>query len=168
MPSKAPAAHPQPGKDRWPADLAPLLERTEQVLQTEGPQKAFELLARSNETTPWITNARAVCLMRLGEACRAAELLRPLVLASHGFSVADDSPVVFKINYATAQLLAGNPTGYIVTMGQIQDELDPAVQRLRDGVRRWRQTFSFWEKVCWFLGAAPDRPVDLGFPPGEL
>jgi hypothetical protein len=147
--------------------VAGLLGRVEQVISAEGPQKAFDLLSRAKENSPWVTNARAVCLLRLGEAQRALEVFRGLVLGA-GSGLKHDAPTVFKTNYATAQLLTGNMTGCIVTLGQAQDERHPSVQRLRAALRRWRQGLTFWEKVRSAFGANVGRPVELDFPPGDL
>lgn len=150
----------------WPADVAELLGRVEQQLQAEGPRKALEALDRAKASGPWAANARAVCLLRLGEAGRALEVFRGLVQSGAGLR--DDAPTAFKVNYATAQLLAGNLTGCIVTLGQTRDEGHPSVQRLRAALRRWRSGLSFWEKARSLLGFDVDKPVELGFPPGEL
>src|SRR5262245_58160211 len=132
----------------WPADVAGLLGRVEQELQAQGPRAALEVLDRAKATGPWPTNARAVCLLRLGEAQAALELLRGLVL--DGAGLRDTVPTVFKVNYATAQLLSGNLTSCIVTLGQARDEGHPAVQRLRGAIRRWHQGLSFWGKARSF------------------
>jgi hypothetical protein len=114
-----------------------------------------------------VTNARGVCLLRLGEALRALELFRGLTLGA-GPGLKHDAPTVFKTNYATAQLLTGNHTGFVITLGQAQDEGHPSVRRLRDSVRRWERQMSFWERVCYHVRGRADRPVELDFPPGDL
>jgi hypothetical protein len=157
-----------PSDRPWPADIAEVLCRAGQMLEEEGPRKAFELLAKSREASPWLTNARGVCLLRMGETQRALELFRGLAMAASGHGLNNDAPTQFKTNYATAQLLAGNMTGCIVALGQARDEGHPAVQNLRAALRSWRQGLSFWEKVCSALGADIGRPVELDFPPGDL
>jgi hypothetical protein len=151
----------------WPAGVAGLLGRAEEILQQEGPRAALEMLA-GTETTPWVTNARGVCLLRLGEVQSALALFRRLAMAPRGFGLRHEAPTVFKTNYATAQLLAGDLTGCTVTLGQAQDDGHPAVQRLRAAIARWRRGLTFWEWVCSVLGGAVPRPIDLGFPPGDL
>src|SRR5262249_50255293 len=137
---------------RWPAEVADRLRRAEQLLQEEGPEPTLAFLAKTRDASPWVINARGGCLLRLGEAGRALDLFRGLVQGSMGLSLKEDAPTTFKTNYATAQLLAGNLTGCIVTLGQIQDEGHPSVKRLRAAIRRWEQSLSFWSKIRWFLG----------------
>ena len=145
-----------------------LLDRVSQLLHQGDPRAALEHLGRTKDTSPWVVNARAVCLLRLGDAQRAVELLRGVVLGAGGFGLKEDAPAAFKTNYATAQLLAGNLTGCIVTLAQARDEGHPAVRRLRDALRQRRSRLSFWEKVRSFLGSDVGGPVELDFPPGDL
>jgi hypothetical protein len=151
----------------WPAGVAELLGRAEEVLQQEGPREAFDVLAGA-ETSPWVTNARGVCLLRLGEVQSALALFRRLAMAPRGFGLRHEAPTVFKTNYATAQLLAGNLTGCIVTLGQARDDGHPSVQRLRAAISHWRRSLSFREWGCSVLGGDVARPVQLHFPPGDL
>ena len=151
-----------------PPETAALLQKVEQVLQAEGPEKAFELLARSKDNSPWVTNARGVCLLRLGEAARAVDLFRGLVLGAGGLCLRQDVPTVFKTNFATALLLTGNLAGFLSALGDTHDKEHPAVQRLGAALGRWRAGLSFWEKVRWYLGGEVGRPVTLDFPPGDL
>lgn len=151
----------------WPAEVHGLLSAAEQALLAEDPQSAFDLLSEAKEAPSWLANARGVCLLRMGEVERALDLFRGLALAPSGFGLRHEAPTVFKTNYATAQLLSGNLTGCIVTLGQAQDDAHPSVQRLRAAIRRWRQGLSFWDKVRpLFGGSLP--PVELDFPPGDL
>jgi hypothetical protein len=150
-----------------PAGVAERLGQVEEALRREGPRAALDLLEGS-EASPWLTNARGVCLLRLGEVQSALALFRRLAMAPRGFGLRHEAPPVFKTNYATAQLLAGDLTGCTVTLGQAQDDGHPAVQRLRAAIARWRRGLSLWEWVCSVLGGAVPRPIDLDFPPGEL
>ena len=165
-PADLPTPSPHPAVRPWPAEATELLARAEQMLQAEGPQPALDLLARSKDPSAWVVNARAVCLLRLGETERALELFRGLVLGPVGIGMRD-APTVFKANYAAAQLLTGNLTGCIVTLGQARDEAHPSVQRLREAIRRWERGLPFWEKVRWYLGGSARRPVELDRP-GDL
>jgi hypothetical protein len=156
----------EPAARLWPADVGELLGQVEGQLEAEGPGKALESLDRARAAGPWVVNARGVCLMRMGEHQRALELFRALV--QDGAGVRDDAPTVFKANYATAQLLTGNLTGCVVTLGQARDEAHPSVRRLREALGRWRRGLPFWQRVGSFLGFDPGAPVELGFPPGDL
>src|SRR5262249_577514 len=75
---------------------------------------------------------------------------------------------VFKTNYATALLLSGNIAGGLRALDEVRDEQCPAVGRLREAVRRWERNLTFWQRVNWWLGGEPDRPLTLDFPPGDL
>src|SRR5262245_4194199 len=130
----------------WPDDVADALGRAEIALGDERPREALEILERVKEGSPWLTNARAVCLLRMGERERALVAILTQASATSGHSLRDDVPTHFKTNYATAQLLAGNMTGCIVTLGQARDEGHPSVQRLRAALRQWRRSLTFWEK----------------------
>jgi hypothetical protein len=145
-----------------------LLARVEQLLQTEGAGAALDFLDRSRASSPWAVNARGVCLLRLGLAARALDLFRGLALDAVGVGLRDDVPRAFQTNLATARLLVGDLTGCIVTLGQVRDEGDQTVQRLRAAIRRWRQALPLWDRVRWVLGGDVDRPVELDFPPGDL
>lgn len=168
--TQAPAPMALPGTEAtgrdWPPEVAGLLGRVEALLQQQEVVQALDLLDRARSSSPWAVNARGVCLLRLGQAQRALELFRGLALG--GFGLRPDAPLPFKTNYATAQLLSGDLTGCIVTLGQVRNEAHPAVQRLRAALRQWRQGLPFWSKVRWALGGEVDRPVTLGFSAGEL
>jgi hypothetical protein len=151
-----------------PPETAALLQKVERVLQAEGPEEALELLARSRDNSPWVTNARGVCLLRLGEAARAVDLFRGLVLGAGGLCLRQDVPTVFQTNFATALLLAGNLSGFLSALADTHDKGHPAVQRLAAAVGKWRAGLSFWEKVRWYLGGEVGRPVTLDCPPGDL
>ena len=64
------------------------------------------------------------------------------ILGAGGFGLKDDAPTVLKTNYATAQLLAGNLTGCVVTLGQVRDEGHPAVRRLRSALKEASAAFN--------------------------
>jgi hypothetical protein len=157
---------PAGGRETPPPEVADLLAKVGKLLDDAQPARALELIARARLYSPWVTNATAVCLLRLGQAQRAVELLRGMVLG--GIVVRDDVPTVFKTNFATALLASGNLSGCLRVLTEIHAEQDPAVRRLRAAIRGWEGSLSTWEKVRWFLGGQPDRPVVLDFPPGDL
>src|SRR5687767_13405802 len=114
------AAPPEAQASAWPAQQAAALGRVAELLGRDGPQAALDYLDRSKDTSAWLANARAVCLLRLGQPQRALDVLRGLALGGIG-GLKADAPTVFKTNYATAQLLTGNVTGCVVTLGQARD-----------------------------------------------
>jgi hypothetical protein len=109
-----------------------------------------------------------VCLLRLGEAGRAVDVFRGLVLIPGTVCVRPDAAPEHKSNFAAALLTAGNVAGGLRALDEVGDEGRPAVRRLRDAVRRWREGLSFWERLRWCLGGGPARPVALGDDFGEL
>jgi hypothetical protein len=149
-------------------ELATLLGRVEQMLHEGDPGKALEQVARAKVTSPWAMNALGVCQLRLGNAKVAVDVFRGLVLAPGGIVLRDDVPTVFKTNYATSLLVAGNLGGCLSVLSNLRDEDDPCVERLKSAIGRWKEGLTFWQKVNWCLGGQPERPVTLDFPPGDL
>jgi hypothetical protein len=109
-----------------------------------------------------------VCLLRLGEAGRAVDVFRGLVLIPGTVCVRPDAAPEHKSNFAAALLAAGNLAGGLRALDEVGDEGRPAVRRLRDAVRRWREGLSFWERLRWRLGGGPPSPVALDGDLGEL
>jgi hypothetical protein len=145
--------------------VAGLLARVDRLLREERPEQALNLLPRTSD--PWVRNARGVCLLRLGHAGQAIEGLRDLVFDYTGFAIRPDAGPVFQANYATALLLDGNTDGFHGILGGIRDRGHPAVARLHDAVRRWRDGLTFRQRVTSILGIGSPR-LTLDFPPGHL
>lgn len=148
-------------------DPSGLRSQIEELLQTGQSKKALDVLAASKVDTPWSTNAIAVCLMRLGQVEQAVERFRNLVL-SGGLFLRSEIPAAWKVNFATALLMADNLTGAIQVLRDLKEEDHPSVQRLRSAIRQWEEELSLWEKIQWHLGGQPARRVKLNYPPGEL
>ena len=141
------------------------LEQVRDLLQQGQLSKALELL-RSKDRSPWVENARAVCLMRLGEPDKAIALYRGMLLRS-GVLIREDAPPVFVANFATALLLAGNLPGAISTLGELPQEA-PEADRLRETIRRWRRSLGTLDRLRYFFsGEVANRPVRLDYEPGE-
>jgi Flp pilus assembly protein TadD len=158
----------QPGAtERHPPESRAVLNQVEVLLQAGQPREALDLLARSKARSPWSTNATGVCLLRLGQADRAVELFRNLVL-SGGLFLRPEVPTAWKVNFAAALLLTDNLAGCVRLLAEIQEEHHPGVRRLRAAIRGWHNRLSLWEKIRWFLGGQPARRVELDFLPGEL
>ncbi len=144
-----------------------VLHQVEKLLQAGHPKQALDLLARSKAHAPWSTNATGVCLLRLGQADRAVELFRNLVLSGSLF-LRPDVPTAWKVNFATALLMADNLAGCVRLLAEIEEEDHPGVQRLRAALQSWHNRLSVWEKIRCFFGGQPARRVELDFLPGEL
>jgi hypothetical protein len=150
-----------------PPEVVDLLGKVAILLQEGHPDKALGVVSRARINSPWATNALGVCQLRLGNARGAVDVFRGLVLAGSLF-LRRDVPTVFKINYATALLAADNITGCVRVLAEIEEEGHPAVQQLRAVIRRWKGSLSLWQKVQWFLGDQPARPLVLDFTLGDL
>lgn len=148
-----------------PATTADLQTRVDDLLREGRPREALALLPAAD--APWVRNARGVCLLRLGRAGEAIEVLRDLVFGPGGFAVRPDADPVHQANYATALLLDGNPEGFSSILGGIDDRSHPAVAGLDEAVRRWRAGMTVWQRVASALGVGGPR-LTIPFPPGHL
>ncbi|MFN3152940.1 tetratricopeptide repeat protein [Bremerella sp.] len=99
-----------------------------------------------------LKNAKGVCLLRLGHYAAAVNLYRELVFKPGCVWVRPDVPTVYKVNFATALLLAGNLEGGTSILGQAMDENHPGVKRLRACIGQWKRRFSFWQRLVWMCG----------------
>lgn len=158
-------ARPTGRNPAWPADTADLLARVDALLRENRPREALDLIPGGS--SPWVRNARGVCLLRLGRPGEAIAALRDLVFAPDGFAVRADAHSVFQANYAVALLLDGNADSFWSILGGIPDRRHPAVGRLDDAVRRWKAGMTFGQRVASALGIGGPR-FALDFPPGEL
>jgi hypothetical protein len=165
--SRAPRASSTPETGR-PNEAARRLEQAEALLRAGQPKKALDVLGRSGPPSDRVTNAVGVCLLRLGEAGRAVEVFRGLALVPGTVCLRPDAPALYKTNFATALLAAGQVAGGLRVLDEIGDEQQPTVRRLRAAWRRWSEGLSLWQKVRWCLGDSPTHPVALGEAPGEL
>jgi hypothetical protein len=153
--------------DTRPPEVAALLAQVEELLHEDRPRAAFDLLARSKNGSPWVMNARGVCLLRLGEIESAIQLFRGMVLSTGGILVQPNLPTVFKTNFATALFLSENVSGGLSILKEIKDAHHPSVRKLHAALEHWKQGLSLWQKLQWYLGGQPVHPVVIELP-GEL
>jgi hypothetical protein len=146
---------------------ADVLREVEVLLGEGRPAAALERIGRSRDGSPWLANAAAVCQLRMGDVRSAVETFRRLVLAG-GLFLRDDVQAVFKVNFAAALIADGNLTGGLRVLDELRQEEHPAVREIRDAVRRWEEGMTFWQKIRWYAGGRPPRPLVLDFPPGRL
>ena len=149
----------------WPLEDSDRLTQVDRLLREGRAQEALSLLPATD--SPWIRNARGVCLLRLGRPSQAIDALRDLVFNPGGFGVRPDADPVFQANYATSLLLDGNTDGFFGILGGIRQRTHPAVARLDGAIRRWKVGMTFWQRVASALGVGGPR-FSLDFPPGEL
>jgi hypothetical protein len=149
----------------WPAEEVDLLARVDALLRAGRAREALALLPRTD--SPWLRNARGVCLLRLGRPGEAVEVLRDLVFDHTGFAIRRDADPVFQANYATALLLDGNAEAFWSVLSGIADRTHPAVGRLDDAVRRWKAGMTLGQRIASALGIGGPQ-FALDFPPGDL
>src|SRR6478672_7930650 len=89
-------ADPTPAADPRPRELTDLMDRVGGLLAEGQPRRGLDLLARCGLGSPWAANATGVCLLRLGDARRAIELFRGLVLGPGGLVLRPDVLTAFK------------------------------------------------------------------------
>ncbi len=166
-PNRTTASKPNGNSHPQSPEVSELLAKVAASLDSAHPQKALELLQRTKVKSPWVTNAMGVCLLRMGDTERAIEVFKGIAVTS-SVCFRTDAPPVFLTNFATALLLAHNVSGCLSALGAVRDEQNPAVQRLRGAIRRWKEGLSMWQRIRWFWGDTPGGPIELGVPPGEI
>lgn len=148
-------------------EVAGVLAKAKQLLDEQSPGKAVDVITRSRLSSPWLTNALGVCAMRLGNIKPAVTVFQGLAGQS-GVLLKPDTPLVFKINFATALLASNNLAGCLSVLHEIGEREAPAVKRLHDAIQQWKHGLSFWQKLKWYMGDYPQKPVTLDFPLGTL
>ncbi|MEN6407061.1 MAG: hypothetical protein ABFC77_11390 [Thermoguttaceae bacterium] len=148
-------------------EVADVLAKVRQLLDQGTPEKAFDIITRSRLSSPWLVNATGVCALRIGNAKQAAGVFQGLV-GHLGVMLKADSPRVFKTNFAVALLASNNTAGCLSVLHEIHQEDHPTVQRLRAAIAQWRRGLSLWQRLKWYTGDIPTKPVPLDFPLGEL
>jgi len=129
----------------------------------------MKILGRNRDASTVTQNARAVCLMRLGQFEDALRILNSLAFPHGGVTMSPDAPLQVKVNHATALLLSGNVAGCLATLGELREEMHPSVERLRQAIFVWRRSQGLWRRLAMGVGVYPfDAHVPLDFPPGEL
>lgn len=161
-----PVRHPQK-QTRDQATPRELLHRISDLL-AEG--RCIEALAIAQSCAgpfrpPEITNAHAVCLMRLGRSQEALHLLEQTVTHSGTLHLRDDVPVAWLTNYVLAMLMTGDAASASSTLRQIARQDSEPVRRLSQAIRAWDRSLPLRQRIRWRLGA----PIASHFPwPGPL
>ncbi len=152
-----------------PATGTPMLDKAIHCIQAGQLENALNLL-RGAGGAPECRNVLSVCLMRLGRYEQAIAVLRDLVLAPGCTWMRPDVPISYKLNFATALLLGGRPSGAVEILGGIHDEKHAGVVRLRAAISNWSNTLTFWQRLNWRFGqiAPANCVVLLNFAPGEF
>ena len=138
------------------------------ALLTEGrPDKALEVLARTKDASAAADNARAVCLMRMGQAAKAVPIYRALLFGG-GVTLRKDAPPAYVANYVTALLLIGNAVDAIDLLDDLRGPDTPGTTRLRAAVAQWKKSLGLFRRLLLSLSTyTPAKPFVLDFPAGE-
>jgi hypothetical protein len=152
------------------AACSEVLQQALKLIADNKYQKAVDLLNAKGLRENSHQNAKGVCLMRLGFHDDAVRLFRSLVMVPGSTRMRPDVPAICKINFATALLLSGCASGCMEVLGEIRQDQDPNVQRLRTAVEKWISEMTLLQKLNWWLGRIEpaNRPVKLDFEPGDL
>jgi len=149
-------------------ELTELLAKVDAALQAGRPKHGIDLIARSQNRSPWAMNALGVCNLRLGKYTEAIDIFRSLVLNTATLALREDAPTLFKINFATALLADHKVNGCIDVLSEINNDAHPSAQQLWAAINDWKCRFNVWERIDQFLGGEPTRPLNLDWPLGEL
>jgi len=143
------------------------IARIRKLLDDNRPQEALDLINRQREETPEARNACAVCLLRLGRIDEAVSLLRNIVFRD-SICMPDDTPLRFRLNFATAMLMANFKDAAFTVMDRLDGEEDSQAVQLREAIARWKKDLGPIGRLRCRLGFYPQRPVLLDFPPGRV
>jgi predicted Zn-dependent protease len=143
------------------------IEHIKELLNQNQTLDALKYIERLGQDTPVLENARGVCLMRLGKFDEAATTLRNVVFQGQ-ICIPSDTPVLYKINFATAMLLSNQKDAAFPILNQIDEKENPQAAKLKDAVKQWVKSLSLSERCRYHVGIYPKKPISLDFPPGEV
>lgn len=161
-------SHETTDRESPPSAVAGVLDEVEKLLQDGRPQQAFQIMNRARHNSPWLTNAAAVCQLRLKNYSVAMTSFRSLVIGAGGILLRDDVPVVFKINFALSLPLVDNFDGAATLLSELRKEEHPAMLQLRTAYQQWKQGLSSWDRLKWKVAGIPPKPIQFDFPLGVL
>jgi len=150
-------------------DGGPTMQKALRLAHRNELQSAIELLT-SGSTDEATRNALGVCLLRAGKIDDAVRVFRSFVLGVGGTTERSDAPAIYKRNFATALLLAGQIAGCVDTLRNSGEPDHPRTVELRTAIKRWERTLSFFRRWDWKLNQIEprNRPVSIEFVPGEF
>lgn len=65
-------------------------------------------------------------------------------------------------------LLANKKYGAFSILEKLDEKTYPQTIRLKKAIREWSKNLSLWDKICYFTGAFPEKPVQIDFVPGDF
>lgn len=130
-------------------------------------REAFDSLNATGRS-PLRSQMMAVCAMRFGDVDFALNLLRGLCLTPGTTIIRSDTSDTLRINFATALLLKGLPSGTLEILQDVRDRQSSPVCQLKDAIRRWEKSLSWLRWLDWKTSRIePARTVvPIDFDPG--
>lgn len=143
------------------------IEQVRKMLESGKPQQALDYLDRLDSNNHLIQNARGVCLMRLGQADSANQILRDLAFRGQICIPSDTSPL-FAANYATTLLMKGYNQEALEILADLKPAQHPYIAALYDAAAEWKRGLTLFQRLCCRLKLYPKKPISLTVPPGGL
>lgn len=144
-------------KSAPPSPHATVMNKVRSLLEAGKAEEAFDLLNARGFNDPDSRNARAVCLLRMGQPDLAVRALREICLTAGGMMLKPEVPTHYATNLAAALFTAGNVAGCVAILNELAREYDPSVMQMRNVVRQWEAQLSFWQRLKWKCGLDPGR-----------
>ncbi len=143
------------------SDPNTLLIRAREMLDQGQAQAALDVLDSCGQSSRIIQNAKGVCMMRLGRYELAVKVFRDLAFPGGSLTIPDETPTVFRSNYATSLMLMDNVVTGMQILGQIPDRQHPAVVQLKGAVRAWKRSLSWLARIGLAVGITPQKPFSM-------
>ncbi|MCM2370266.1 tetratricopeptide repeat protein [Aporhodopirellula aestuarii] len=142
-------------------------KRVISLISQENYVAAYDVI-RALPRSPVTLQAMGVCAMRFGKAADAVNLFRSMAVSPGTTVLRSDIDDAVKINYATALMLAGLPSGALEILNELQDKSQPSAEKIRAAIKTWAAGLSFWRRLDWKLNGIdpPNSPVPIDFEPG--
>ncbi len=146
-----------------------VLEQVRALLEQNRAQEACALLSTQGSRSSELSNAHAVCLMRMARFDKAVEVFRGFVLADNGLSLKPRLPEKYAVNFATALLLTGNLDGCLQTLEEAGEEARQGASDLYEAIARWKKSLPLGRRLWAAMGGMlPPGPIPLPFAPGTV
>lgn len=157
-----------PASSSIPGHVAEILRKVEHLLELGRIEDALHAATSQSSGNPAQSNARAVCLLRLGKPEEAVRILRSVVIDQTGVLMRQDIPLTYKSNFAVALAMAGNLPGANSVLSELGNETDEQLLALRQCITATLSKRTFMQKLKSFLGSGEETPVQMDFVPGRL
>ena len=145
------------------------LQSIDSLLQANQFEQALASLTKQDSGDRYLENARAVCLIRAGQAAAALPILAKLIFQEESATCLNsDLPTAFVTNFATAMLMERQVGGCLSALAQLTEPEHPTVQRLRAALTRYSRSLGLWDRLLYTVYEIVKTPIPLDWAPGEL